>query len=614
MKQLFFILLFSLGGVLQAQPFRFAFLTDLHIGSSMTAEEDLSQAVEQINLTGGLSFVIVAGDITENGDRESLKTAKRLLDKLRIPWYITSGNHDTKWSESGATDFPLIFGPDYFRFEFHGFLFVGFNTGPVIRMAEGHVAPQDVQSLSRDLKKWGKKKPVIVTTHYPLQKDDVDNWYEATGLLRQYNVRAVLGGHYHSDRLCFYDGLPAFINRSTLRGKETAGGYTLFEVTTDSITAYRQMTGAAELQKRGGYSLHVAYYGLDESSCERPDYSVNRQYPGVGEVWSSRLGAAVYASPAVKDGYVYIGDDMGVFHCLNLKNGKTKWRYRSGGRITGTAAVANGRVVFGSTDKNIYCLDALTGKLLWKTAAGEAVLGAAAISGNVVYIGASDHAFRAVNLSTGQILWTYTGISGYIETRPLIYGNKVIFGAWDNHLYALRKNDGTLLWKWNGGLSRMHYSPAAVWPAATDGKVFITAPDRAMTAIDIHTGENVWRTKQSTVRETVGLSEDSLRVFAKTMNDSLVCFAATGRTVKKCWATFVGYGYEFAPSMPQEKDGVIFGSTMNGEIFSVESVSGKLRWRHKVSHSLINTVFPVSSSQCVYACTDGTVALLGTDQ
>ena len=43
---------------------------------------------------------------------------------------------------------------------------------------------------------------------------------------------------------------------------------------------------------------------------------------------------------------------------------------------------------------------------------------------------------------------------------------------------------------------------------AADGKVFITDPQRAMTAIDIETGNTVWRTFQSMVRETMGLSED----------------------------------------------------------------------------------------------------------
>ena len=477
-------------------------------------------------------------------------------------------------------------------------------------MAEGHTAPQDLLALTRDLKKRGSKKPVIIVTHYPLQKGDVDNWYEVTDLLRRYNVRAVLNGHYHTDRLCTYDGIPAFINRSTLRAGNPAGGYTVFELTADSIVAYHRMTGAANMQRRGGYSLHERYYGADGSSYERPDYSLNEQYPFVKKTWNTRLGAAIYASPVVADGRVYIGDDMGYFRCLDARNGKELWRYKTGKRIVGTAAISDGRVVFGSVDKKIYCLNTSNGKLLWATQAAEAVLGAAAIADGTVYIGASDHTFRALDLQTGKVIWTFTGINAYIETKPLIYGDKVIFGAWDNNLYTLRRTNGMLLWKWDGGMSRMHYSPAAVWPVATGGKVFITAPDRAMTALDVQTGKEVWRTKQSTVRETIGLSEDSARVFSKTMNDSVVCFSAKGNVVRKIWASFVGYGYEFAPSMPQEKDGVIFGSTMTGEIFAMESISGKLLWRRKVSNSLINTVVPLSDKRCIYSCSDGSVALL----
>ncbi|MDR0572412.1 MAG: PQQ-binding-like beta-propeller repeat protein [Tannerella sp.] len=597
-----------------AQSFRFALLTDLHISDkSPVAKVDLRNAVDEINATAGLAFVIVSGDVTENGDRKSLQMAKNILDNMNIPYYCTSGNHETKWSESGATDFAAIYGSDYFKFEYNGFLFLGFNTGPVIRMADGHIAPQDIDALEHDLKKWGKKRPVIITTHYPLQKGDVDNWYEATDLFRHYNVRAILGGHHHSNKLCTYDGIPAFINRSTLRAKDPAGGYTIFEVTTDSVVAYNRITGSPEIQRRGGYSLHKKYYDTDIAGYERPDYSLNNRYPFVKEVWRQQLGAAIYASPVESDGYVYIGDDIGYFHCLDTKTGKQKWRYKTGKRIVGTAAVSDGKVVFGSADKHIYCLNTSTGELRWDISADEPVLGVPAITGGIVYIGASDGAFRAINLDDGKLLWVFNGVKGYIETRPLIYSNTVIFGAWDNNLYALRKTDGELLWKWNGDHTRMHFSPAAVWPVATEGKVFITAPDRFMTAIDIQSGQNIWRTGQSMVRETIGLSGDSLRVFSKTMNDSIVCFSAKSNNAEKLWATFVGYGYEFAPSMPQEKDGVIFGSAMTGELFAVESETGKLLWRKKVSNSLINTVYPLSRNSCIYSCSDGSVALLVQD-
>ncbi|MDR2036844.1 MAG: PQQ-binding-like beta-propeller repeat protein [Bacteroidales bacterium] len=611
-----FIGFFLLSGSIHlsnAQDFRFALLSDLHISQKApVAGEDLNKAVEQINRTPELSFVIVSGDITENGDRQSLLQAKAILDRLQIPYHITSGNHDTKWTESAFTDFANIFGSDYFRFEYHGFLFLGFNTGPVVRMAEGHVAPQDINALSRDLKKWGKKKPVIITTHYPLQKGDVDNWYEVTDLLQQYNIKAILGGHYHSNSLTYYDGIPAFINRSTLRANGPVGGYTVFTVSSDSIIAYNQMTDNVGPTYRGGYSLHTEYVEKNRS-YERPDYSLNHSYSLVSEAWRTQLGAAIYASPVVANNAVYIGDDKGYLNCLNMKNGKVIWRYQTGNRIVATAAVSEGRVVFGSADKNIYCLDT-NGRLIWKIEAKEAVMGVPLIADGVVYIGASDHCFRAIDLYSGKIIWEYTDIHGYIESRPLLYKGNVVFGAWDNYLYALSAGEGKLLWKWNENGQRMHFSPAAVWSVAAHGKVFITAPDRAMTAIDVQNGHTVWRTKQSTVRETIGLSEDSSRVFSKTMRDSLVCFSAQNNRVEKLWATYIGYGYEFAPSMPQEKDGVIYGSTMTGELFAVDSYTGHLIWRRKVANSLVNTVFPLSGKRCIYSCSDGSVALLVTEK
>ena len=44
-------------------------------------------------------------------------------------------------------------------------------------------------------------------------------------------------------------------------------------------------------------------------------------------------------------------------------------------------------------------------------------------------IGASDATFRATDIHTGKVIWTYTGVKGYIETKPLVTEDKVIFGA-----------------------------------------------------------------------------------------------------------------------------------------------------------------------------------------
>jgi outer membrane protein assembly factor BamB/Icc-related predicted phosphoesterase len=590
-------------------PFRFALVTDLHVTHAGNAEKDLQNAVNQINASDDIEFVLVTGDLSEEGDRGSLQKAKSILDQLKVKYYAIPGNHETKWSESGMTAFGDIYGAERFEFEYKGLLFLGFNTGPFIRMADGHVAPQDITWLKQELEKAGKEQPVILVTHYPLLPVDVDNWFDLTDAVRPYNIRTFLGGHYHVNRFLEYDGIPGILNRSTLRDKAPLGGYSVYEITPDSILVYEHNIGETRRQW-AALPLKNKLYDAQGDPNKYPDFSVNQAYNSVQETWLQQTGVGIYSSPAVYQNKVYVGDDEGTLTCYSLKDGKKIWSFQSGKRIVGTPSADDGSVVFGSADKNIYGLDAANGKLLWKVKAEEPVLGAVTIENGIAYIGASDHTFRAIDIHTGQVRWAYSGVKGYIETRPWIEGNKVIFGAWDNTLYALDKNSGRELWKWTGGMTRMHFSPAAVWPVAAQGKVFITDPERALTAINLETGETVWRTYQSMVRETIGLSEDKERVYSKTMNDSIVCFSTQGDTAVELWASNVAFGYEHAPSMPVEKDGVVFGSTKGGLIFALDALTGKVLWKHKVGNSLISTVVPLNKKQVLFTATGGEIGLL----
>lgn len=589
--------------------FEFALITDIHISQNETSVEDLRNSIHTINNTPDINFVFVSGDLTEGGDKISLATTKQLLDKLNVPYFAVPGNHETKWSESGVIDFMEIFGDDRFRFNYDNFVFIGFNSGPIIRMMDGHVGIQDIRWLENELKSIDKKKDIIIITHYPLQSGDVDNWYELTDLLRRYNVKAVLGGHYHANKLTAYDGIPAFINRSNLRGKEEAGGYSFYTITEDSILVSEQIVGKFA-RRWGGYSLKKQYYNEDISGYFRPDYSVNKQYPQVKEQWMVKNNSAVYSSPVVSGNKVYVGDDLGVLSCFTLNDGKLLWQFASKSRILGTPAVHKNVVVFGSTDHYIYGVNAVTGELNWKIEAGAAVIGAVTIENNRAYVGSSDHMFRCIDIKKGTVIWQYADVEGYVETKPLIYDNKVIFGAWDSYMYALNKKNGNLKWKWNNGNERMHFSPAAVWPVAAHGKIFFSAPDRILTALHAKNGITAWRTSESMVRETIGLSVDKKRIYSKTMQDSVVCYSALSDEPRKIWSVNVGYGYDHAPSMPVEKENVVFGCTKNGLIFALDAFTGNILWKHKIGNSLINTVFPLNNGKCVFTSAEGYIGLL----
>lgn len=618
MRKKLLVTFMMLGCTAVAQHFRFAQLTDIHLNTKMPErKEQLAESIGRINSLDNLDFVLITGDISDDGDRTAMTEAKRCFDQLRVPYYIIMGNHETKWSDSGCMAWKDIFGYERFEFEYQGVHFLGFNTGPLMRMAYGHVVAQDLAWLKERLDSYHQDEPVIIVTHYPLLKGDVDNWYEVTDLLRHYNVRLCIGGHYHS--LCnqTYDGIPGILLRSNIAERDTGTGFGLYEVTPDSIrlTVMNSLTGPmpyvsyamhGPIRDRDGQVLDP-----DAGAREYPDSSDNVTYSQVERVWLHQSGVSIYSSPAVEGKRVFVGDDAGVVTAYRLRDGKSLWRFQTGARIIGTPAAADGILVVPSADGCIYGLKSSSGKVQWKVTTGAPVLGAVAIRDDIAYVGGSDHCMRAIDVRSGQVRWTYSGVAGYIETKPLVTDQHVVFGAWDMYLYSVDVRDGSLQWKWRGvSKDDMHYSPAAVWPVETDGRIFIADPERALTCIDARTGKTIWRTYQSMVRETVGLSADHERVYSKTMRDSLVCYSTQGDTPRELYATNVGFGYEIAPNMPQELDGVVYCSTKEGMIFATEAHTGRLLWRHHVGSSLVNTVVPLPGRRVLFTTSGGHVGML----
>lgn len=607
------VLLFQYAGMeAKVRPFRFAQLTDIHLNpNAQSPTESLMRSIEQINATDSIDFVLLTGDLTEQGDRSTLRLVKQCIGKLKVPCHVVLGNHETTWSDSGCTAFQELFGPETYAFSHNGVRFVCFNSGPLMRMAFGHVSPADIQEIGRQTAEAAAEgEPVVMVTHYPMLEGDVDNWYDVTDTARKAgSVRLFIGGHYHAVRQLSYDGIPGLLMRSNLPDEDGLPGYGIYEVDEQEIRAYVQRIGE-EKKHVASYPLQEVGYDTKAKAGNYPDYRLNLSAEGIVQRWNIHTDGAFYSSPAVEKQRVFTGDNEGVVKAFDAECGRLIWQYRTGARIVGGPAVERGIVVCGSADSHIYGLRAEDGSLMWKISARGPVLGAVAIDRNIAYIGASDSTFRAIDIRSGRLVWEYRGLRGYVVCKPLLTADKVIFGAWDNTLYALDRKTGHEQWKWTGGLTRMHFSPASVWPQAANGKVFIVDPQRAMTAIDLKTGQTIWRTFGSMVRESMGISADGKRVYAKTMQDSVVCYSTQTDTPRELWACHVGFGYEHGPCMLQEKDGTVFGSTKDGLVFAIEGHTGQLLWKYKIGNSLMSTPVPVTSHKVFYSSTDGQLGLL----
>jgi outer membrane protein assembly factor BamB/calcineurin-like phosphoesterase family protein len=609
-----FALLLSLSSIFsavaQSKTFRFAFISDTHIGSpNGSAEEDLRRNVADINTMKNVEFVVLTGDITELGKEAEMAKAKELLDSLHIRYYIIPGNHDTGWSGSGGLAFSTTFGDDKFHFVHNGIHFIGCASGPYVRMSDGHVPRHNLNWLRKELKAIPKNEPIVFLNHYPLD-NGLDNWYEVIDLLKTRNTVLALCGHGHANRPVQAEGLPAVMGRSNLRAKATEGGYNLVDVTKDSfLFTERQPLTKAEKTWRAFPIEKLQDTGTNR--YPRPDYSINKRYPQVKAVWSYQSSANVISTPAVVRDKVVFGNQNGLVEALDLQNGKKKWSFQTAGPIFSSPATAGNAAILGSADGMVYALGG-NGKPVWKFQTAGPVLGAPLVEEDMVYVGGSDSCFRAISWSTGKVRWTFRGTRGAVTSKPASSGNTIVFGAWDGYLYALDKTTGNLLWKWNNGSPVINYSPAACIPVIRDSVVYIAAPDRYLTAIDLLTGNTLWRTKEAAVRESIGMSEDGKLVYGKTMQDTVVAFHANKEKAEVAWKIHAGFGYEHVPSMLIEKKGTIFFGTKNGVVYSINASTQKVNWVYKIDNSMVNTVLVLGSNQLIASTMDGKVVLLQT--
>jgi outer membrane protein assembly factor BamB/predicted phosphodiesterase len=593
----------------EAAAFRFAWLSDTHIGSE-TAADDLRASVRDINATPDLRFVIVSGDVTEYGSLEQFRLAKQILSGLNIPCHLVPGNHDCKWSESGATDFARVFGADRFQFEYGGYRFLGLHQGPVMKMGDGHWAPQDVRWLEETLAKLpDKNQPLVFVTHYPLD-DGIANWYVVLDRLKRYNTQVVLCGHGHANKPFDFEGVPGVMGRSNLRARQPAGGFNLVEVNDGRMSFAEHVAGGETRPAWHRVALARHDYAADTNRYPRPDFSVNARYPNVRERWQFDTGWTIASTPALWQDTAIVGDASGTVYCLALASGQVRWKFKTQGAVYSTPDAANGRAVFASTDGNVYALDAADGKERWRYRTDRAIVACPRIVNDTVYLGSSEGKFRALNLADGQLRWQFDHLQGFVETRPLVQDGRVIFGAWDGCLYALDAQTGARLWKWRGDHPATLFSPAACWPVAAHGKVFIAAPDRYLTALDAQTGRTVWRTRDYAARESLGLSADGERLYVRGLNNFLHALATAADTPPRVWELDAGFGYDINSAMLVEKDGVVFYGTKNSLLLAVDGKTGALRWQHKTGVGVMNTVLPLNAREVLTTDFDGKVTLV----
>lgn len=575
-------------GTVPCDTLRVAFLTDIHVTPGNAQDSLFRVAVAEVNASL-CDIVIFGGDLTNLGSDAELRHVHGLISQLEKPWYAVPGNHESTWSESACTTFAKEFGHDgRIAFRAGGYLFLGYASGPFMKMAMGAVRTEDLTWLAEEAAKVRPGERIVSLCHYPLN-NDLTNRAEVTATLRRLGIPLTLFGHYHRTPSLYNFDSVAGIQGRALRGKnDTDAGYTLLDFWGDSVRIRKKVLGAAPrtcFTIRMQDDPQVLAIASDPMPAA-PDYEAHAQF-------ILQDSATVYTGAAFYKDIVYYGTTQGVLRAYDTRRNRELWQKRFGGALYTTPLVAEGLVIAGTTTDGLRAYDARTGHEQWHIDTPTPIVGQGLVDGKgrdaVLYIGLGNGAMAKIAVRDGRILWRYDYGRGQSQGQPALADGKLVFGAWNRHLYCLDATTGTLCWKWTNSSKSSFQSPGNIVPRISGGRVFIDAPDRAITSFDLTTGQVVWRCTDYKARESSGISADGKRFYIKTMDGELLAIDTAPDSFRQLWLTPVGFGYDYTACPVTVSDGIAYLADRSGNVAAVRE-DGTLLWCIKCCNSAANFI------------------------
>jgi len=195
---------------------------------------------------------------------------------------------------------------------------------------------------------------------------------------------------------------------------------------------------------------------------------------------------AIYGTPTVSGGLVYVGGYNGKLYAFDAASGNEEWTYppeKYLWSIVGGPVVSQGKVFFGCSNGRLYALDADTGDKQWEFETGGKVWATPAIHGDTLYIGSFDKKLYAIDITTGKKTWEYE-TEGVIVATPLVDNGTVYVGSFDRYFYALDAATGSL--KWRSSVEAGNWFWAK--PVAANGVIYAGCLDHKVYALDAKNG------------------------------------------------------------------------------------------------------------------------------
>lgn len=199
--------------------------------------------------------------------------------------------------------------------------------------------------------------------------------------------------------------------------------------------------------------------------------------------------SALYGTPSIDGGVVYIPTYKSRLYAVELETGKLKWTspFKAGDSLVGGVLASAGKVYFGSSDGDVYAVDGETGVEDWSFPTGDEVWSTPVLSGTTLYVTSLDGSLYALDAATGEKLWSYETAAGVAATPVLGDADGLIYvGGFDARLRAI--DVVTRKQRWAAKATNWFWAT----PLLANGVVYAPNLDHKVYAVDSDSGADHW--------------------------------------------------------------------------------------------------------------------------
>ncbi len=256
------------------------------------------------------------------------------------------------------------------------------------------------------------------------------------------------------------------------------------------------------------------------------------------------FGKSFVFEPAITSDKIFLLDARGNLFAYDIKTKKKIFKNRIFAKRylknyqTPKISYFNDTIYAIAGSNEIVASNAIDGKILWSKTILSLPVSKPVSDGKLVYTTTSDNKTYALNATTGELVWTASGVSKPTailgSSNPIIYKENLIVSYASGEIYALDKNTGEPLWSQNLNVNKatdsdFYLNDIDATPIIKNNIIFAIGNGGLMMAIDIKTGNYLWKKEIATITDFFAASEF---LFVIDNHDKLIALSQKNGAIK----------------------------------------------------------------------------------